>query len=96
MIKSELTDRISVQNPHLYRRDCERIVNVILGEIVAAMEHGDRVELRGFGSFTVRKRSARDGRNPRNGALVAIIEKKLPHFKSGKEMRVRLNQLPQG
>jgi integration host factor subunit beta len=60
------------------------------------MEHGDRVELRGFGTFTVRKRSARDGRNPRNGALVAVTEKKLPHFKSGKEMRERLNQLPQG
>jgi integration host factor subunit beta len=91
MIKSELTERILAQNPHLYRRNCERIVNVILGEIVAAMARGDRVELRGFGAFSVRHRSARNGRNPQTGAPVAVDHKNMPHFKASKEMRERLN-----
>ena len=64
MIKSELVQRISSQNPHLYQRDVENIVNAILGEIVAAMARGDRVELRGFGAFSVKNRPARTGRNP--------------------------------
>ena len=91
MIKSELVQRIAAQNPHLYQRDVENIVNAILGEITAAMSKGDRVELRGFGAFSVKKRDARTGRNPRTGESVSISEKVVPVFKTGKEMRQRLN-----
>jgi integration host factor subunit beta len=91
MIKSELVQRISAQNPHLYQRDVEKIVNAILGEIIAAMARGDRVELRGFGAFSVKQRPARTGRNPRTGAHVAVEKKCVPFFKTGKEMRERLN-----
>ena len=75
MIKSELVQRISEQNPHLYQRDVENIVNAILGEIIAAMARGDRVELRGFGAFSVKNRPARTGRNPRTGAHVSVDQK---------------------
>jgi integration host factor subunit beta len=92
MIKSELVQRISEQNPHLYQRDVENIVNAILGEIIAAMARGDRVELRGFGAFSVKQRPARTGRNPRTGAHVSVDEKCVPFFKTGKEMRERLNR----
>jgi integration host factor subunit beta len=93
MIKSELVQRIAGQNPHLYQRDVENIVNAILGEIVAALARGDRVELRGFGAFSVKNRRARAGRNPRTGAHVAVDQKSVPFFKTGKEMRERLNRL---
>ncbi len=69
MIKSELIQKIAAANPHLYHRDVERIVNVIFGEIVDALARGDRVELRGFGAFTVKHRAPRIGRNPRTGRL---------------------------
>ena len=75
MIKSELVQRIASQNPHLYQRDVENIVNAILGEIIAAMARGDRVELRGFGAFSVKNRPARTGRNPRTGAHVSVGKK---------------------
>jgi integration host factor subunit beta len=91
MIKAELIQRVSAQKPHLFLRDAEKVINAILGEIVAALKRGDRVELRGFGAFRVRHRAARNGRNPRNGALVAVNQKNIPHFKAGKEMRKRLN-----
>ena len=91
MIKSELVQRIASQNPHLYQRDVENIVNAILGEITAAMARGDRVELRGFGAFSVKHRPARTGRNPRTGAHVSVDQKCVPFFKTGKEMRERLN-----
>ncbi len=91
MIKSELVQRIAAQNPHLYQRDVENIVNAILGEITAAMARGDRVELRGFGAFSVKHRPARTGRNPRTGAHVSVDQKSVPFFKTGKEMRERLN-----
>jgi integration host factor subunit beta len=74
MIKSELTQRISSQNPHLYQRDMAKIVSTILGEIVEALRRGDRVELRGFGAFSAKLRGARQGRNPRTGAVVAVAE----------------------
>jgi integration host factor subunit beta len=96
MIKSELVQRISEQNPHLYQRDVENIVNAILGEIIAAMARGDRVELRGFGAFSVKQRPARTGRNPRTGAHVAVDQKCVPFFKTGKEMRERLNRPGEG
>ncbi len=91
MIKSELVQRIADRNPHLYLRDVEKIVNAILDEIAGALTRGDRVELRGFGAFSVKRRDARQGRNPRTGAKVAVDEKAVPFFKTGKEMRERLN-----
>ena len=91
MIKSELIQRISASNPHLYHRDVERIVNVIFDEIVDALARGDRVELRGFGAFTVKHRPAREGRNPRTGEPVPVQEKYVPFFKTGKELRDKLN-----
>jgi integration host factor subunit beta len=91
MIKSELVQRIADRNPHLYLRDVEKIVNAILDEIVKALARGDRVELRGFGAFSVKHRDARLGRNPRTGAHVSVDEKAVPFFKTGKEMRERLN-----
>lgn len=91
VIKSELIQKISATNPHLFHRDVERIVNVILDEIIDALARGDRVELRGFGAFTVKHRDARQGRNPRTGEPVAVSEKFVPFFKTGKELRDRLN-----
>ena len=91
MIKSELIQKIAASNQHLYHRDIERIVNVIFNEIVEALARGDRVELRGFGAFTVKHRAARIGRNPRTGTAVAVAEKFVPFFKTGKDLRERLN-----
>ena len=92
MIKSELIQKIATANPHLYQRDIERIVNVILEEIISALTRDDRVELRGFGAFSVRHRAARQGRNPRTGETVFVDEKFVPFFKTGKELRERLNR----
>ncbi|MCB1529247.1 MAG: integration host factor subunit beta [Hyphomicrobiaceae bacterium] len=91
MIKSELIQKIAAANPHLFHRDVERIVNVIFDEIVDALARGDRVELRGFGAFTVKHRPAREGRNPRTGEPVPVEEKFVPFFKTGKDLRDRLN-----
>ena len=92
MIKSELIQRISSQNPHLYQQDIEKIVTTILDEIIEALRRGDRVELRGFGAFSAKLRGARQGRNPRTGAAVSVAQKAVPLFKTGKEMRARLNR----
>ncbi len=91
MIKSELIQKIAEENPHLYQRDVERIVGTIFDEIVEAMAAGKRVELRGFGAFSVKKREARTGRNPRTGETVKVEEKYVPFFKTGKRLRDRLN-----
>ena len=91
MIRSELTQIIADQNPHLFQRDVERIVNTVFDEITNAMANGDRVELRGFGAFSVKKRDARVGRNPRTGESVSVSEKHVPFFKTGKLLRDRLN-----
>jgi integration host factor subunit beta len=91
MIKSELVEQIAAKNPHLYHRDVERIVNTVLGEIVRSLADGDRVELRGFGAFSVKSREARQGRNPRTGEAVEVNAKRVPFFKTGKELRERLN-----
>jgi len=91
MIRSELIQKIADENPHLYQRDVERIVNTVFEEITSAMARGDRVELRGFGAFSVKKREARMGRNPRTGEAVAVEEKHVPFFKTGKLLRDRLN-----
>ena len=90
MIRSELIQKLADENPHLYQRDVERIVNSIFEEITEAMARGDRVELRGFGAFSVKQRDARVGRNPRTGESVAV-EKHVPFFKTGKLLRDRLN-----
>lgn len=92
MIKSELVQKIAERNPQLYQRDVENIVNAILDEVVGALARGDRVELRGFGAFSVKARNARVGRNPRTGAHVKVEDKVVPFFKTGKEMRERLNK----
>ena len=92
MIKSELVQKIAARNPHLYQRDVENIVNAILDTITEALARGDRVELRGFGAFSVKKRDARTGRNPRTGETVSVAEKHIPFFKTGKQLRDRLNQ----
>jgi integration host factor subunit beta len=91
MIKSELVETIAAANPHLFQRDVENIVNAIFDEISEGLAHGNRVELRGFGAFTVKNRSARTGRNPRTGESVPVEEKWVPFFKAGKELRLRLN-----
>ena len=91
MIRSELIQKLADENPHLFQRDVERIVNTIFDEITETMARGDRVELRGFGAFSVKKRDSRVGRNPRTGASVAVAEKHVPFFKTGKPLRDRLN-----
>ena len=91
MIKSELIAKLADENPHLTQRDIERVVGVILDRMTAALEKGGRVELRGFGAFSVRSRPARAGRNPRTGESVSVKAKHVPFFKSGKELRERLN-----
>ena len=92
MTKSELVQKLATANPHLYQRDVEAIVTAIFDEIAGALARGDRVELRGFGAFSVKHRPARAGRNPRTGAHVPVDQKSVPFFKTGKEMRERLNR----
>jgi integration host factor subunit beta len=92
MLKSELIQRILSQNRHLYQRDVEKIVDAILDEIVDALRRGDRVELRGFGAFSAKLRGARQGRNPRTGAVVPVAQKTKAAFKTAKEVRERLNR----
>jgi integration host factor subunit beta len=92
MTKSELIQRLAEHNPHLYQRDVEAIVTAIFDEITAALSRGDRVELRGFGAFSVKRRDARVGRNPRTGSSVMVAEKHIPFFKTGKQLRDRLNE----
>ncbi len=91
MTKSELIQHVAELNPHLYHRDVERIVTTIFEEISEALARGDRVELRGFGAFSVKRRDARIGRNPRTGAAVQVAEKHIPFFKTGKLLRERMN-----
>jgi integration host factor subunit beta len=91
MTRSELIQRLAQRNPHLYHRDVEILVSAIFDEIGAALARGDRVELRGFGAFFVKRRDARQGRNPRTGDSVSIEEKRVPFFKTGKRLRGRLN-----
>ena len=91
MIRSELIQIIADENPHLYQRDVERIVNTVFNEITEALAKGDRVELRGFGAFSVKLRDARMGRNPRTGEAVKVERKAVPFFKTGKLLRDRLN-----
>lgn len=91
LIKSELIERLAAENTHLTHTEVERVVNIILGRMTDALSEGGRVELRGFGAFSVRGRPARAGRNPRTGEAVDVPAKSVPFFKSGKELRERLN-----
>lgn len=91
MTKSELIARIAAANPHLYQRDVERLVTKIFEEITVALARGDRVELRGFGAFSVKERGERVGRNPRTGEAVSVSAKYIPYFKTGKQLREKLN-----
>jgi integration host factor subunit beta len=93
MLKSELAQRIASQNRHLLHRDVAKSVNAVLGEITVALKRGERVELRGFGVFSVNHRSAHTGRNPKTGAHVAVGKQSVPFFKTAKEVRRRLNRL---
>ncbi len=90
--KSELIAEISNANPHLRSADVEIIVSTIFEQITLALAHGSRVELRGFGAFTIKHRDARTGRNPRTGEAVEVDEKIVPFFKAGKELRERVNR----
>ena len=91
MTKSELIARLAEANPHLFQRDIERIVSTVFEEIAEALARGDRVELRGFGAFSVKQREARVGRNPRTGESVKVDSKSVPFFKTGKLLREKLN-----
>ncbi|RZJ16755.1 MAG: integration host factor subunit beta [Brevundimonas sp.] len=91
MIKSELIEKLASENPHMTHAEVERVVNVVLGRMTDALAEGGRVELRGFGAFSIRSRPARSGRNPRTGEVVEVPAKSVPFFKSGKELRERLN-----
>ena len=92
MTKSELIQRLAERNPHLYLRDIEKIVNTIFETICTSLENGDRIELRGFGAFSIREHGARKGRNPRTGEPVDVARKNVPYFKMGKGMKERLNK----
>ncbi len=91
MIKSELVARLTERNPHLYLRDVELAVSAVFEQILAALARGERVELRGFGSFSVRHREARVGRNPATGERVEVAAKAVVHFRTGGRLRQRLN-----
>jgi integration host factor subunit beta len=91
MLRSELIEALAERNRHLLTSDVEKVVDVVLEEIAKALERGDRVELRGFGAFSVRKRAARLGRNPRTGEQVEVEAKQVPFFRAGKEIRQKLN-----
>ena len=91
MIKSELVARLVERHPHLYLRDVERAVSAVFEQMAAAMARGDRVEIRGFGSFSVRLREARIGRNPATGDRVQMADKVVPRFRAGKQLRQLLN-----
>ncbi|MFN3352982.1 MAG: integration host factor subunit beta [Brevundimonas sp.] len=91
MIKSQLIEKLAAENLHLTHAEVERVVNIVLGRMTDSLSEGGRVELRGFGAFSVRSRPARSGRNPRTGETVEVPAKSVPFFKSGKELRERLN-----
>lgn len=91
MTKSELVAKLAGLNPQLYLRDVEIIVDTIINQMSEALERGDRVELRGFGAFSVKERAARTGRNPRTGETVKVAAKRTPAFKAGKALRDKLN-----
>ncbi len=95
MTKSELILLLAEKNPHLFHRDVERIVTKVFDEISEALARGGRVELRGFGAFSIKNRESRTGRNPRTGESVKVSRKSVPFFKVGKDLKQRLNATSQ-
>ncbi|MBO9576862.1 MAG: integration host factor subunit beta [Sphingobium sp.] len=91
MIRSQLVQKLAARNPELNAQEVDKIVSLIFDSIGGRLANGGRVELRGFGAFTTRARDGRTGRNPRTGVSVTVPAKRVPHFKPGKEMRIRLN-----
>ncbi len=91
MTKRDLIDEVNRRFPHLSRRDSEVIINSIFDSMIGAMANGDRIEIRGFGSFVVKHRRAREGRNPKSGTVVSVPAKRVPFFKVGKELRLRVD-----
>ncbi len=91
MIRSELVQQLCEDHPDLTVKEIERVVGAFFDSIIAQLQNGGRVELRGFGAFSTRERDARKGRNPRTGDAVDVAAKRVPYFKPGKEMRERLN-----
>ena len=94
MTKRDLIDEVLKSFPRFSRRDAEVMVNTVFDSMTEALTRGDRIEIRGFGSFVVKRRQARDGRNPKTGALVAVHAKRVPFFKVGKELRLRVDGKP--
>ena len=92
MTKSELIDQLAKEYPHLYHRDIEKVVDVFYNSISEALSDGQRVEIRGFGAFSIKKRSPRIGRNPKNGKKVEVPSKKSIYYKPGKELKERINK----
>ena len=91
MTKRDLIEEVAQQYPRFSRRDVEVMVNAVFDSMTEALAKGERIEIRGFGSFMIKQRAARDGRNPRTGAIVAVAAKKVPLFKVGKELRLRVD-----
>ncbi|RMG60797.1 MAG: integration host factor subunit beta [Deltaproteobacteria bacterium] len=92
MTKSELVERLSEKLEFLTKKDCELIVETVFESMKEALKRGEKIEIRGFGSFTIRVRKAKTGRNPKTGEKVFIPEKKVPFFKVGKELREMINE----
>lgn len=95
MTKSELIERLSARFPQLVAKDADYAVKTILDAMTSALAQGDRIEIRGFGSFALNYRPPRVGRNPKSGAKVQVPAKYVPHFKAGKELRERVDQSEQ-
>ncbi len=91
MTRRELIDEVARLYPHLSRRDAEVIVKAVFQSMAEALAHGERIEIRGFGSFVAKERKARDGRNPKTGQVVAVAARRIPFFKVGKELRRRVD-----
>ncbi|HXG19377.1 MAG TPA: integration host factor subunit beta [Methylomirabilota bacterium] len=94
MTKRDLIEEVAQQYPRFSRRDAEVMVNAVFDSMTDALAKGERIEIRGFGSFIVKQRAAREGRNPRTGAVVSVAAKKVPLFKVGKELRLRVDGQP--
>ena len=94
MTKRELIEEVINSKSHLPRREVEALVNAVFGSLTEALVRGERIEIRGFGSFVVKHRQAREGRNPKTGALVPVHAKRVPFFKVGKELRLRVDGKP--
>lgn len=92
MTRSELIAGMAEDNPHLTVADVERIIATLFDEMTSALARGERVELRGFGAFIIKRRRARTGRDPRTGETIDVAEKSIPFFKAGKELRERINK----